>query len=114
MTLRLLAPAALGVAMAFNAHAVEPRAAALDRDAPQPQSQDEAPLSDRFCLRHTGSRITIAESRRQARLERTGRADAQRPVCAMVPGRAYTREDLLRTGAFDTAEALRRLDPAFY
>jgi hypothetical protein len=27
-------------------------------------------------------------------------------------GQTYTREDILRTGAHDTAEALQRLDPA--
>jgi hypothetical protein len=33
--------------------------------------------------------------------------------CANVAGRAYTQDDLQRTGAIDPAEALRRLDPAF-
>lgn len=32
--------------------------------------------------------------------------------CVPVPGRSYTRDDLERTGAVDTSEALRRLDPA--
>ena len=34
--------------------------------------------------------------------------------CAsMVPGRSYSQKELEQTGAFTTAEALRRLDPRF-
>ncbi len=32
--------------------------------------------------------------------------------CAMQPGRAYSGEELKRTGAMTTLEALRMLDPA--
>ena len=32
--------------------------------------------------------------------------------CALAPGRVYSQEDIELTGAFDVAEALRRLDPA--
>jgi hypothetical protein len=31
----------------------------------------------------------------------------------MVPGRSYSQDELERTGAIDTAEALRLLDPSF-
>lgn len=32
--------------------------------------------------------------------------------CSIGPGRTYTQDDLRRTGAFSTAEALQRLDPS--
>ena len=56
--------------------------------------------ADAFCLRETGSHL------------RTIRNDQHAVECVAAPGRAYTREDIERTGAFTTAEALRRLDPA--
>ena len=52
---------------------------------------------DRNFLRHTGSRL-IGKDRSRA--------------CANAPGRAYTRDDLARTGAMDTLTALRMLDPS--
>jgi hypothetical protein len=33
--------------------------------------------------------------------------------CANAPGRVYTQEEIQRTGAIDTARALRMLDPSF-
>jgi hypothetical protein len=56
------------------------------------------PLSDHNCLRETGSRI-IAR-------------DATGEGCANATGRAYTREELYRTGGRDLAHSLRLLDPA--
>lgn len=53
--------------------------------------------NDRHCLRHTGSRL-IGKDRRQS--------------CANAPGRAYTREDIERTGHTDLLSALRTLDPS--
>ena len=49
--------------------------------------------SQEFCVRETGSRIKMQEGK------------------CIGPGRTYTREELERTGAIDTAEALQRLDP---
>jgi hypothetical protein len=43
----------------------------------------------------TGTRITLKEGE-----------------CAAVAGRVYTQDDLQRTGAIDTAQALRMLDPS--
>jgi len=68
-----------------------------DADAPR-QAKDE--LADRSCLRHTGSRLI-------------GRNRGDRK-CATAAGRAYSREDLDRTGSIDLADALRRLDPAIH
>ena len=58
--------------------------------------------ADRFCLRETGSHLhAITTYHKQSAVE-----------CAKAPGRAYTREDIERTGAATTADALRRLDPS--
>ncbi len=51
------------------------------------------------CLKETGSRI-------RARDPRTGKL-----VC-QGQGRAYSRDDINRTGQTDLADALRRLDPS--
>jgi hypothetical protein len=50
---------------------------------------DEKP----FCLKDTGSRIKPKEGECRG------------------PGTSYSKDDIDQTGAFDTAEALRRLDP---
>jgi outer membrane cobalamin receptor len=80
----------LGAAVLFAAgvNAADPAldAAAAHKSARTPHPQ---------CLQHTGSRIAPS---------------ADRP-CVNAPGQVYTREDLERTGAIDTAEALRRLSP---
>ena len=58
------------------------------------------PVSERYCLRETGSRIVAQQN-----------AKGQKR-CNALPGRAYTREDLDRTGQVNIADALRTLDPA--
>lgn len=60
------------------------------------------PLSERYCLRETGSRIV---AHRNAKGQKR---------CNGLPGRAYTREDLDRTGQVNIADALRMLDPAVH
>lgn len=60
------------------------------------------PLSQRHCLRETGSRIVAHQN-----------AKGQKR-CNALPGRAYTREDLDRTGHLNIADALRTLDPAVH
>jgi hypothetical protein len=57
-------------------------------------------VSDRHCLRRTGSRLL--------------RADSRDNKCANAAGRSYTSEDIDRTGATDLGEALRQLDPAVH
>jgi hypothetical protein len=61
-------------------------------------SSKTRPLSDHNCLRQTGSRIIPR--------------DAKGEGCASATGRAYTREELDRTGGRDLAHSLRLLDPA--
>lgn len=53
----------------------------------------------RNCVRQTGTRLAARAARRD---------DAR----ACQPGRAYDRDDIERSGAGSTAEAIRRLDPA--
>jgi hypothetical protein len=53
-------------------------------------------LSDRNCIRYTGSHI----SRRE------------KGQCTGAVGRSYDREDIERTGATDIGQALQRLDPS--
>ncbi len=58
--------------------------------------------ADSFCLHETGSHLrTISHDRNTATVECTG-----------APGHAYTRQDIERTGAIDTGDALRQLDPS--
>ena len=56
----------------------------------------KAKSDDITCLRETGTR--------------TKRRDAT--GCTGAPGRTYSRGDLQRTGATDTADAIRKLHPA--
>jgi len=60
--------------------------------------------ADAFCLRETGSHL------RAIKTEHNERA----VECAGAPGRSYSREDIERTGATTTADALRRLDPSIH
>lgn len=70
--------------------------------AGQPADATQAPVSERYCVRDTGSRIV-------ARHNTKGKKQ-----CNGLAGRAYTREDLDRTGHFNIADALRSLDPAVH
>ncbi|WP_411834360.1 hypothetical protein [Pseudoxanthomonas mexicana] len=93
--------------LAFAATAQPPADTSGDAAASQPVAASEAAradhakdakrLDDRQCLRETGTRIV--------------RRDA-RGACGAQPGRAYTREDIQRTGHTDLVQALRALDPA--
>lgn len=74
-------------------------------DAAQPAPKDEVAtkddLSDRNCLKETGSRLAP-------------RPDKKGRKCINAAGRSYTREDIDRSGAIDLKDALRRLDPAVH
>lgn len=59
-------------------------------------AETTAVVSERTCLRHTGSRLIGKERSRP---------------CANAPGRVYTREDIERTGHVHLLSALRTLDP---
>lgn len=70
----------------------------------QSASRDQAArneVTDRNCLKETGSRLAP-------------RPDNKGRKCVNASGRAYSREDLDRTGAIDLSDALRRLDPAVH
>ena len=58
------------------------------------QATDTQVATNEPCIK-TGSRIAVKDG-----------------DCSPHPGRTYSREELDRTGAFDVAEALQRLDPA--
>ncbi len=60
--------------------------------------------ADHYCLHETGSH-----------LRSTTHAKGDKATdCATVVGHAYTREDIERTGATTTADALRHLDPSIH
>ena len=98
---------------ATAAHAESPVAAAQPAASPEttvaetraatPASDAEAtsaatekpPVSEANCVRQTGSRI---------------RPRDHKTACNGLPGRAYTKEDLDRTGHLNLADALRTLD----
>jgi hypothetical protein len=70
-------------------------------------------IRDHTCLRETGS--LIATSQNQKALRR-GRAqhDARVEVTCASYGRAFTQDDIRRTGALDLSQALRQLDPSVH
>jgi len=75
-------------------------ASPADAVAPAPAADaGKQPLSEANCVRETGSRIA----------KRDGK-----PRCTGQPGRAYTREDIERTGHLNLSDALRTLDPAVH
>lgn len=62
-----------------------------------PDTAEKARLSDANCVRQTGTRITPRDGKSR---------------CNGQPGRAYTKDDIDRTGHTNLADALRTLDPA--
>lgn len=57
--------------------------------------------ADAFCLKQTGSHLKTITDKRGSGIE-----------CVNAPGHVWTRDDLDRTGALTTADALRQLDPS--
>ncbi|GAA4869506.1 hypothetical protein [Luteimonas vadosa] len=103
---RLLIASAL-LALASTASAQSPTAPAGESEAAKAADFNAAAerdaAIDRFCLQHTGSRITAtSNSRTRERLQR----------CAPVHGRVYSQSDIDSTGAVELSDALRRLDPS--
>lgn len=75
------------------------------------QARDDGRI-DPFCLQQTGSRIVAHAN---ARAAASTSDEPPRRRCANAHGRVYSRDDLDRNGgAFDLAEALRRLDTSIY
>jgi hypothetical protein len=114
---RLLIASAL-FGFAFAAQAQSSATVAVEADAGQPaatmqaEASSDVPLSDRNCLRETGSLITASQNAKDDRAHRAGKSSKRGDQCANANGRAYTREDIDRTGEVDLADALRRLDPS--
>lgn len=92
-------------AIAFAAAAQNPAPASAEpADLRAADAANEASVKP-YCLQETGSLITASQNRHAAKADKK---------CAPVAGRAYSRRDIERTGAFDLAAALRRLDPAIH
>lgn len=92
-TARLSAASALALlALTLNAVAAEPATVAEEPAA----ATEAAGTAKTNCLQETGSRIPTS---------------AERP-CVSAPGQVVTREQIERSGATTTAEALRKASPA--
>jgi len=63
-------------------------------DANLAKNATAAPKEQAFCIKDTGTRIKPKDGE------------------CVGPGRTYSREELDRTGSFNAAEALKKLDPA--
>lgn len=108
------------VAFTAMAQAAEPQAtpaadtaaAAAPADGAQADDARKPPVSDAYCLRHTGSRITSRSAEKADANAATARKS--RTCNNGAIGRAYTRDDLDRTGEIDLADALRKLDPSIH
>jgi hypothetical protein len=70
----------------------------------QNDAEPAKPQIARTCLTMTGSRVT---ANRNLRAVREGRAERE---CANGTGRAYSDDDIERTGQISIADALRTLD----
>jgi hypothetical protein len=107
------------VAFSAMAQAAEPQAtpaadtaAAAQADGAQADDAKKPPVSDAYCLRHTGSRII---SRSEDKADANAATARKSRTCNNgAIGRAYTRDDLDRTGEIDLADALRKLDPSIH
>ena len=70
-------------------------------------------VRDHHCLRETGSLITTSQNQRALRRARAQKEPTVEVKCADY-GRAYTQDDIRRTGAINMADALRQLDPSAF
>lgn len=68
-------------------------------------------VRDHNCLSETGSLVTTAQNQRAMRKARKNGDATVELKCASY-GRAYTQDDIRRSGAIDLSDALRTLDPA--
>ena len=70
-------------------------------------------VRDHHCLRETGSLVATARNQRALRRARAQK-DATVEVECADHGRAYTRDDIRRTGAVNMADVIRQLDPSAF
>ena len=92
--------------VAFASGPVEPVAAGATEAPPADVVVDDATVaihaadadaaSERRCVRDTGTRVAARDE----------------DGCTALPGESYDRDDIDRTGAVDTADAIRRLTPS--
>lgn len=112
----LLASLLAGAAFAASAQSVtvsaDAKTQATDVDAAATFDASAKPHIDRYCLRHTGSRIVARDNTLRYRSARD--ADRRGQRCIAGNGRVYSREDIERTGEIDIADALRKLDPSIH
>jgi hypothetical protein len=101
LSIILVGALAVAVAVAGAAQAAQPQPAtdtvSVQQDAKKPDANDHR------CLRQTGTRISSRTDTRKQRACSNG-----------AIGRAYTREDMDRTGEVNIADALRKLDPSIH
>lgn len=83
-------------------------AATSAADASNEASQS---ASDHYCLHETGSHLRVRSQTTHSRT--TQSHDGRDKFDCAGYGRAYSRDELERTGAVNTADALRQLDPSF-
>lgn len=94
---------ALALLLGLSAFAVQAQSPAAPVEATGPAAETKVITGDNIakaahdngCIRETGTRLK--------------RRDAK--GCTGAPGESYSRADIDRTGAVDTADALRRLSP---
>lgn len=104
-------------AMAFTAAAqtAEPQATpASDTTAAVQADAKKLPVSDAYCLRQTGTRITSRAADKADANASTASSRKSRTCSNGAIGRAYTRDDLDHTGETNLADALRKLDPSIH
>lgn len=101
-------------------------AVAAAQDAPQAKPSAEAgigvgagsanEIEDRYCLHETGSRLITkrAHAKDDAAKDDAAKGGDEKAECVNAAGRSYSGEELRRTGARTTAEAILLLDPAFH
>jgi len=70
-------------------------------------------VRDHTCLRETGSLITTSQNQRALRRARAQKDATVEVKCADY-GRAYTQDDIRRTGAVNLSDAIRQLDPSSF
>lgn len=109
---RLLLAVALSLCgFAAQAQSAAPEAVAVsqqDMQATPPKASD-----DPHCLRYTGSLITASRNARDDDQQGSDAgASSDRGRCIYSSGRAYSQDDLRRTGETDIGRALQMLDPS--
>jgi hypothetical protein len=111
MHAKILFAGAMLALSGFAAHAQQADPAVqADTQAAAQAKADE----DRHCLRYTGSLVVAAQNTREdASAKPQSDADApRRGRCIYSNGRAYSQDDLRRTGQTDIGRALQMLDPS--